>query len=161
MKRVLPLLLLVTSCGPTVRTYEVEVSKEQICRTFDPAPESCQTTTSPTLVLNVRIEDRQDGRALIYGRTDSSAERVYQATVPREGRYEVEEVQTSSNAQSGCQSTTYTIVALNVDDRGLEGGEEFRVEENKKCNDLNQRRVTRRLREWLGSRTDSDTSPLP
>jgi hypothetical protein len=153
---VVGLVLLAGGCGPRVRTYQVEVSGEQVCRTFEPQPETCGRTNSPALVRQVTIEDRGAGRALIYGRTDSSADRVYVAQVPREGRYEVVEEATARDETTGCSTRRQTVVALDVDDQGLEGGEEYRVEEEKKCNDLGQRRTTRRMREWLGSRTDGD-----
>lgn len=152
--------LLAAGCAPTVRTYQVEVSDTQRCLTFEPQAEQCARLRVPTLTLTIRIEDRPDGRALIYGRSDATNERVYQARVPRPGRYEVEEAETSTNNQTGCVTTSTTLLVLNVDDKGLDGGEEVRTDEAKKCNDLNQRRITRFLREWVGSRVD-DGSTLP
>ncbi|MBI5498505.1 MAG: hypothetical protein HY904_26120 [Deltaproteobacteria bacterium] len=142
------------SCGPSVRTFEVLVSQEQVCRQFDPQPDYCAQTQSAAVRLTLTIEDRSGGRAVLYGRSDTSADRVYVAQVPRAGRYEVTESEVSRNDQTGCETTTTLVVALDVDDAGLEGGEELRTEESRQCNAARQHRVTRRLREWAGSRDD-------
>jgi hypothetical protein len=145
-------ILLLAACTSASRTFDVEIGDEEVCRTFEPQAEQCALTGTPMLRMMVTIEDRGDGEALIYGRSDSSAERVYLAQVPREGRYEVEETTQNQNTGSGCTLVTRTVVALDVAEDGLEGGEEYRVVEEKKCNELKQRRTTRRLREWRGSR---------
>jgi hypothetical protein len=141
-------------CADVVRTYDVELDRESICRTFGSQPEACAEATTPGQVIRVTIEDRWDGTALIHGRADSSAKRTYQAIVPRPGRYEVLESSRQENQQTGCINTTQLILVLNVDDKGMDGGEETRNEENRRCNDFNERRVTVRTREWRGSRQD-------
>lgn len=149
-------LLAAVSCGPRARSYDVEVSGERVCRTFDPQPESCALTSSPSLAMTITIEDRAGAKAIVYGRSDSGAERVYLADMPREGRYESVERSRTEDAATGCASDTTTTLAIDVDDRGLAGGEEFKVDEAPKCNDANQHRLTRRTREWAGSRVASE-----
>lgn len=143
--------MLLLGCGNASRTYDVEVRKERICRTFDPQPEACADTTTPTLRISVTIEDRLDGKAIIYGRSDTSEERSYMATVTKTGHYVVDETTSASDSTTLCATTTRTTLSLDVTDANLTGGEEFKVEEGRKCNEFNQRRVTRRLREWAGS----------
>lgn len=155
MKRALPLwVLLVCGCGPTTRTYEVLVDQEKVCRTFGSLMESCADTGSPGISLRMTLEDRGDGTAVLHGRSDSSAVRTYQARVPRPGRYEVDERATQTNSNTRCVTQTSLVLVLNVDDKGLDGGEETRTEESRECNELRERRVTVRSREWAGSRLD-------
>lgn len=151
MRRVI-LLFALMGCSDPVRSYDVEVGNDELCRTFGETPESCGLTMTPTTALRVTIEDRTDGRAIIYGRSDTTAERTYLADVPRAGRYEVTELQSTHDEETGCTATVRTTVALNVTDQGLEGGEEYRAEEGPECNELKQHRITRRLRDWKGSR---------
>lgn len=152
------LVLVVTlgACADTVRSYDVEVGQDQLCRTFGTTPENCGRPLTPTTALRITIEDRSDGRAIIYGRSDTGEDRNYLAEVPRAGRYEVTELQSNRDDDSACVSSVKTTVALNVTDNGLEGGEEFRSEEAAECNELKERRITRRLRDWKGSRVKDE-----
>jgi len=146
------LMAVLLGCQPDIRAYDVLINREEVCRTFAPAPESCALTNTPDIRMRITIEDRGDGRAIIYGRSDTTENRTYLAEIPREGRYEVRESSVSRDSETECSATVQTIVALNVTDRGLEGGEEYRAEEEPKCNQEQQRRITRRLREWAGTR---------
>lgn len=154
------LVLLATwSCGGATRTYDVLVNAEQICRTFDPTPESCALTNSASVQMKLTVEDRNNNRSILYGRADTTAERVYMASRNQDGRYEVSEEKVERNTQTGCVTVTTLVVVLDVDDGGLDGGEEVRIEEDRRCNTSNQRRVTRRLREWKGSRVEAERDP--
>jgi hypothetical protein len=154
-------LVLACACGGQTRSYDVVVDNEKLCRMFDPAPDNCALTNGAALQMTITIEDRSSKRAIIYGRSDTNAERVYVADFPRTGRYEVLEQKDDANATSGCVTSSRTTVVLDVDDNGLTGGEEVRIEENGKCNTFNQRRVTRRLRDWKGSRVAGEKGNNP
>lgn len=152
-------LVPLVSCGGGTRTFDVLVNQEQICRTFDPTPESCAMTNSATVSMKLTVEDRDNNRSILYGRADTTSERVYMATRNTDGRYEVVEERVERNANTGCVTVTRLILVLDVDDGGMDGGEEVRIEEDRRCNESNQRRVTRRLREWKGSRVDAERDP--
>jgi hypothetical protein len=156
------LLAPAAGCGGQTRGYDVVIDQERLCRAFDPAPESCALTNGPAVQLTLHVEDRDHGRAVLYARSDSTGGRVYLATRPRAGRYEVVEEKQDDNRATGCRASTRVVVALDVDERGLAGGEESRTEETGACNASGQRRITRRLREWRGSRVAGEpTTGVP
>jgi len=163
MKRAAFLLAFLCGCGGQTRSYDVIVDNENLCRAFDPTPENCALTNGAALQMTITIEDRNNHRAIIYSRSDNNADRVYIADFPRTGRYEVVEQKDDANSATKCTTHGTLTVVLDVDDQGLTGGEESRMEESPECNTFKQHRVTRRMRDWRGSRVvgEQNKSVLP